>query len=120
MAKSILGFLKGENLVCFNTDGSVDWDVTSENIRCVVDQEVFNCAEADSKIETALNEVFNQLPDGAHIPSPLAVNLVVSKIAIPGDITSMTEATNQVNAYLERSTKFVGKRGRNGGLTRVG
>lgn len=119
MSKSVLGFLKGADLVSFHTDGSIDWEVTSVNIQCVVDQEVSDCAESDYKIENALNEIFDQLPSGSHIPSPLAVNLVVSKIAPAGDIPAMTEATNQVNDYLERSTKFVGKRGRNGGLTRV-
>jgi len=114
---NVFGLLSKESLV-FYLNGKIDWNETLVAIQSRMEDEINQAAETDSSIIAALNEVFDQLPAGSRIPQPLAVNLAVAKLVNVSDITAMSEMTNKVNEYLERSTIFKGKRGRSGGLGR--
>lgn len=117
MSKSIFGFLKSAEVVSLNTDGSVDWEVTLSAIQSKVETELAESSERDSVIETKLYELFAKLPEGGSLPRPIAASMVVSEVVgSTGDIAAMAAWTNHVNDYLDRTDKFVGKRGRNGGL----
>lgn len=117
MSKNIFGFLKQAEVVSLTTEGGIDWEVTLATIQAKVESELAESAERDYVIETKLNEVFAKLPAGGSLPRPLAVSMVVNDVVGgTGNIAAMTEWTNHVNDYLDRTTKFVGKRGRNGGL----
>lgn len=120
MSKSVFGFLSSANLVSLTATGEVDWDTTLTAIQGKVETEIAESAERDAVIEAALFGIFDKLPPGGSLPRPLAVSLAVNEVVgSGGGILAMTEYTNHVNDYLDRTTKFVGKRGRNGGLFRA-
>lgn len=117
MSKSIFGFLKSAELVSLHTNGSVDWETTLSTIQNKVETELAEASERDGVIENILDQVFAKLPTGGSLPRPIAVSMVVSEVVgSTGNISAMAEWTNHVNDYLDRTDKFVGKRGRNGGL----
>ncbi|NDB82602.1 MAG: hypothetical protein EB127_07660 [Alphaproteobacteria bacterium] len=120
MSKSIFGFLKTAEVVSFCADGSVDWETTLSTIQNKVESEIAESAERDYVIEATLTELFNKLPEGGSLPRPIAVSLTVSKVLGNTDnLVAMADWTGHVNDYLDRTTKFIGKRGRNGGLFKV-
>lgn len=116
MSKSIFGFLKSAEVVAVTATGAIDWEATLSTIQSKVESELAESAERDALIETKLDQVFEKLPSGGSLPRPIAVSMVVSEIVGVGGISAMAEWTNHVNDYLDRTTRFVGKRGRNGGL----
>lgn len=117
MSKSIFGFLKSAEVVSLTAEGVIDWEATLSTIQNKVESELAESAERDTVIETTLLGVFDKLPPGGSIPRPLAVSMAVNEILGGGtNILAMTEWTGHVSDYLDRTTKFVGKRGRNGGL----
>ena len=118
MSKSIFAVLSSEDLVVSGSDG-IDWQATMTAIQSRIEAEVTEHAESDKVIVDALNEVFDSLPMGAKIPRPLAINLAASKLVGGSDITALAEMTSKIDEYLNRSTAFVGVRGRNGGLGRA-
>lgn len=117
MSKSVFGFLKSAELVSLTAEGGIDWETTLTTIQAKVEGEIAESSERDYVIETKLEELFAKLPPGGSLPRPLAVSMVVNEVVgNTGNILAMTEWTGHVNDYLDRTSKFVGKRGRNGGL----
>ena len=120
MSKSIFGFLKTAEVIAFTAQGEVDWETTLSTVQNKVESEIAEAAERDSVIEATLMDLFNKLPDGGSLPRPIAVSLTVSKVLGNTDnLVAMADWTGHVNDYLDRTTKFIGKRGRNGGLFKV-
>lgn len=120
MSKSFFGVLKSAEVVSLHTDGSIDWEVTLATIQAKVETELAESAERDTAITAILNGIYDKLPEGGSLPRPLAVNLTVSAIVNDAtNVAAMAEWTNHVNDYLDRTTAFTGKRGRNGGLFRA-
>ena len=118
MSKSVFAVLSSEGLVISGSAG-IDWEATLTAIQSHIEVEVAESAESDKAIVGALNEVFDSLPTGAKIPRPLAINLAAGKLVGGTDISALAEMTQKIDEYLNRSTLFVGVRGRNGGLGRA-
>lgn len=107
------------SFLVFNTDGSVNWERSSTAIRNAVEGEIAENRGYDTAIEQALDRLFDKIPAGTGVRTPLAVQAVSAELC-GGDIMQMTEFSAKVEDYLNRSGRFVGKRGRSGGLFRVG
>ena len=116
---NLFSVLSSQGLVVTATDGSIDFTATLDNVQNRVEVEATEAAEWDAKVENSLNEIFDSLPADQRIARPLAVNLAVQKLG--GDkptLETMIELTGRIDDYLDRSVRFTGKRGRNGGLGR--
>jgi hypothetical protein len=100
-------------------DGSVDWDRTLADIKLAVCAELEASKANDAKIESALDSLFDMVPSGTGVPSPAVVQAVASSLA-EGNFARQLEWVPQVESYLLRSPRFVSKRGRSGGLFRIG
>ena len=109
--KSLTGF------VVFAADGSIDVDATCDKIKSGIVVELEHNAVMDSKIESALDNVFTRLNVDVY-PTPEVVSMA-SAILVGNEITKMAEVSEQVRDYLSRSSRFVGVRGRKGGLRKV-
>lgn len=112
---AILSALKGH--VVFNSDGSVNFAATAEKISAALAAELEATAVRDIEIEAALDNVYARL--GVDIyPSPQVVSIAAATM-VGSDITKMASVAEEVRDYLVRSTRFVGERGRKGGLRRL-
>lgn len=115
MAK-VLSALKG--FVAFNADGSLDWEGTASAIQGQLLSEIEESRKNDGLIEGALDALYDKLPAGTGLPTPMVVNAVASELC-GGNIIAMAEFTNLVSEYLDRNHRFQSKRGRSGGLFRI-
>lgn len=103
--------------VVFGSDGSVDVDATTDNLRAAIASELERNAVRDSEIETALDDVFARLGTDIY-PTPEVVS-IASALMVGSDLTKMASTADEVRDYLSRSSRFVGERGRKGGLRKV-
>lgn len=99
-------------------DGSVDWDATLNGIQAVLCIELETSRENDTALEAALDRLFDRVPVGAGIPTPIAIQTACSEIA-GGDFSKLQSLMPACEALIGRSNRFQSKRGRNGGLFRV-
>lgn len=109
---------KVQDFISYNNDMSVDWDNTLLAIQYKLESEINDARENDAKFEQALDRLFDRLPLGTGIPTPIAVQTVCSEVA-GGDFTKLQTLMAACEAFVERSARFQSKRGRNGGLFRV-
>lgn len=118
MAQSVLSFLSSLSLVVRHADGSVDLDATADKVKLDLSMEIQATAEADIDIERELDALFDTREAGKPVPTGFAVSHVASRLG-GGDVDSVLAMTAMVEDYLKRTTRFEGRRGRNGGLFRV-
>ena len=106
-------------LIVRGYNGEISWEETGEAILAALQADLAEVASHDAAIEAALDRLYDRVPAGTAIRTPIVVQAVAAELA-GGDFLRMTETTALVEAYLDRSVRFVGQRGRNGGLKRVG
>lgn len=116
MAASLLSAVS--SFVVSFTDGSVDWNATLDNIQTALANELEASRANDDALESALDRLFDRMPVGAGIPTPIAVQTAASEVA-GGDFSKLQSLMVACEAFVERSARFQSKRGRNGGLFRV-
>lgn len=116
MSKSLLSVLAD---VINYSNGEVEWVSTFAAIREAVDAEIAESRAHDAAISAALDRLFDGAPAGASFPTPMVVQSVAGEIAGGNFAVAMTLAP-LVEAYIRRSPRFEAKRGRSGGLRRVG
>jgi hypothetical protein len=116
MSKSVLSSVS--QFITYLDDGEIDWDTTFFNFQSYVLFEMELLRDNDQKIETALDQLFDQVTPGNAIPVPIVVSTIANKVA-DGDVSKATELTHVVHDFLERSKRFSSRRGRNGGLVRL-
>lgn len=114
--KKILAALK--DFVVFASDGSLDWEITGEAIRQQLLSDIELSRKSDAVIEAALDALYDKLPVGTGIPTPMVANAVASELS-GGNLIAMAEITGKVTDFLDRCPRFQSKRGRSGGLFRV-
>lgn len=103
--------------VVLSDDGSVDLTATMAAVEAAYLAECEASVVRDSQIESALNETFTSL--GVDIyPTPEVVSIAAAMLS-GGELTKLAGIADEVREYLGRSTKFVGQRGRNGGLRKL-
>lgn len=102
-----------------SNNGIVDWDITLDNIKSQLVKEIEESQKSDSLIEKELNELFDMVPAGTGVPSPAVVQAVSSNLA-GGNFAKQLEFVPMVESFLGRTNRFVSKRGRSGGLFRIG
>lgn len=107
------------SFVSFANDGSVDWDLTLTSIRAQMEMEIEENRKSDGEIEVGLDAIYDSLPVGTGLPTPMVVQTVSASLA-GGNIQAQIAWTAKVENFLERTNRFVSKRGRSGGLFRVG
>jgi hypothetical protein len=109
---SVASFIVSDN-------GSINWEGTLGRIRSQLEAEISANAERDVQIEAALDSLYDMLPPGAPLPTPTVVQTVAAALA-GGNLAEQVRLAAEVDDYLKRSTRFVSKRGRSGGLFRIG
>ena len=113
----VLSSLSG--FIVYANDGSVDWNATIPAIQNAVESELNEARAYDETISAALDKLYDAAPAGSSFPTPMVVSLVASELA-GGNMARMVELTPLVAAFVDRSPRFQPKRGRSGGLFRVG
>jgi hypothetical protein len=107
------------SFLTYFTDGSVNWEVSISTIQNAVESELREARAYDETISAALDKLYDAAPAGSSFPTPMVVSLVASELA-GGNMARMAELTPLVVAFVERSPRFQSKRGRSGGLFRIG
>ena len=105
-------------LLSYNNDGSVNWETSFTTIQNAVEGEIRENLSYDAAISAALDRLFNKLPAGTRVKTDIAVQACAADLC-GGDILQMVEVSARIENFLERSSRFVSKRGRSGGLFRV-
>lgn len=112
-----MGILAAVKSCVVNVNGSVDMDATLANIRKALASELEANQALDAQIESALDTVYNRL--GVDIfPGPEVVAMAAATL-VGTELTRMATVSDQIRDYLSRSARFVGERGRKGGLRRL-
>lgn len=117
MNKNILNVVS--SFVSFSNDGSVDWDLTLAGIRAQMQIEMEENQKGDEQIEVGLDTIYDSLPAGTGLPTPMVVQTVSASLA-GGNIQEQISWTGKVEDFLARTNRFVAKKGRSGGLFRIG
>lgn len=117
MSNNILSTVSA--FVALTNEGSVDWDITLSAIQTQIQIEMEENRKGDCEIEGAMDAIFDQVPAGTGIPTPMVVQTVSASLA-NGNIQSQIAWSGKVEDFLSRTNRFVSKRGRSGGLFRVG
>jgi hypothetical protein len=110
---------KVQAFISYSSNGEVNWEESMESLRAQLHLEVEEARENDRKFEEALDRLFDRVPHGTPIPTPIAVQTATAEVA-GGDFSKLQELMPACESFVERSPRFQGKRGRNGGLFRVG
>lgn len=105
--------------VVVNGSNGIDLDATMGKLKAALYAELEAQAGTDAKIEAALDTLFDGVEAGKAIPTDACIGKVANDLA-GGDILAVAEWTVAVRDFLSRSARFTGKRGRNGGVIRVG
>jgi hypothetical protein len=113
----VLSSLSG--IVSFLSDGSVDWDATIPAIRNAVESELNEARAHDGKISAALDKLYDASPIGSSYRTDMVVSTIAGELSA-GNLSAMASLMPLVEAFIERSPRFQAKRGRSGGLSRVG
>lgn len=119
MAASLLSSLASLSLIAHNQDGSVDMDTTALQVQVALAAELEAARANDQAFECALDRLFDSRPEGRSIPTDFAVQTAATEVAA-GDVDKVLELIPLCEAFVKRSPRFEAKRGRNGGLFRVG
>ena len=107
------------SFIVTNDDGSINWKSTLAGLRSKMEEEILANAEKDMHIEAALDSLYDAMPPGSSLPTPTAVQTVAASLA-GGNLAEQVRIAADVEEYLKRSPRFVAKRGRSGGLFRIG
>lgn len=115
MAKliSILG-----DFVSYN-NGELDREATASAVCAALEAELAEARRHDAAIEAALDRLFDTVPVGTRLPTPVVAQTVAGELAA-GNMAAMVALVPVVGAFIARSPRFESKRGRSGGLTRIG
>ena len=73
----------------------------------------------DSLIEVALDSIYDSMDPGTGLPTPVVVQTVSASLA-NGNLQEQIAFTAKVEDFLSRTNRFISKRGRSGGLFRIG
>lgn len=106
-------------LIVRDSAGSVQWETTLGAIRSAMESEIAANLESDGKIEGALDSLYDSVPVGTGLPGPTVTQTVAASLA-GGNLAQQIAWVAKIEDYLSRSPRFVSKRGRSGGLFRVG
>lgn len=106
-------------LIVRDSAGSVQWDSTLGAIRSAMESEIAANRESDVKIEAQLDVIYDSVPAGTGLPTPMVVQTVAASLAGDNLIERVAWAA-KVYDFLSRTNRFVSKKGRSGGLFRVG
>lgn len=113
---AILGTLKSAN-VLVSGDSGIDIEATLDALKAVIAAEVESTSIQDKEIEAALDDVYHRL--GVDVYQTPAIVSMAAATLCGNDVTAMASKSEAVRDFLSRSSRFVGVRGRNGGLKKV-
>lgn len=117
MAASLLSAIA--SLITYNQDGSVDLDATGLAVQVALATELEAARANDAAFEVALDRLFDSRPAGKPIPTPFAVQTAATEVA-GGDVDKLLELIPLCEAFVKRSPRFEARRGKTGGLFRIG
>ena len=107
------------DVLVFAADGSVKWEDSFAAIQNAVEAELEENRSFDSTVCGALDQFFDTVPANVGVAAPFVIQAVSAQLS-GGNFLVAAEYAKKVSEYLDRSTRFVSKRGRNGGLFRIG
>jgi hypothetical protein len=105
--------------IVLDNAGSVDWEGTLGSIQAQMEMELVENRESDLKIEAALHSIYDSMDPGIGLPTPVVVQAVSASLA-GGNLQGQILFAAKVEDFLGRTNRFVSKRGRSGGLFRIG
>lgn len=105
------------SLVVRSSNGSIDFAATANKVSAALAAEVEATAVRDSEIEAVLDNVYARLGVDVY-PTPEVVSIAAATL-VGSDITKMASVSDEVRGFLSRTSRFVGERGRKGGLRKV-
>lgn len=118
MSKSILSVLSGEGLVVRAANGAIDEGATAAAVVARLREEAVMSAHLDGAISACLDTLFDRIPAGTSLPTPMVVQTVTAEIT-GGNLAQYVEVSKKVEAFLDTCPRFESKRGRSGGLRRL-
>lgn len=107
------------SVIAYNADGSVDMDTTLLQVQVAITTELEAARANDAAFEAALDALFDTLTPGKGVPTPFAVRHACAAVA-NGNVERELELTPLCQAFVARSPRFEAKRGKSGGLFRIG
>lgn len=107
------------SLVVRDSSGGVQWDRTLSAIRAQMEMEMEANRQNDARIEASLDSIYDNLPPGTGLPRPVVVQTVAAALS-GGNLAEQVRLAGEIEDFLTRSPRFVAKKGRSGGLFRVG
>lgn len=116
MDKKILSVLVNAGVVSFGADGSIDLSATGENVKAAIAKEQEENQVVDSRIEAALDSVFDTLGTDI-VPAPTLTAMAAVSLA-GNHPASIPTWQSSIADYLGRTARFQGKRGKGGGIVR--
>lgn len=119
MSASIKILAAVSSFIVRDSSGGVQWESTLAGIKGAMLTELATSAETDKRIEEALDSLYDSVPVGTGLPGPTVVQTVAASLA-GGNLAEQIRLVAEIEGYLTRSPRFVSKRGRSGGLFRVG
>jgi hypothetical protein len=103
--------------LCFNADGSLNWEESSAHIRAAVEAEIEQNAVLDTAILNAVNSVYDRFATNETMVTGDVVAFASLELASLG--YARDEIKVRVKEYLDRSkNQFKSQKGRTGGLIR--
>lgn len=107
------------DFIVYFADGSLNAEATGSAVCAALEAELHEARRHDTAIEAALDRLFDTVPVGTRLPTPVVTQTVAGELAA-GNIAAMVTLGPVVAAFIARSPRFESKRGRSGGLTRIG
>lgn len=107
------------SFLSYNADGSIDIDGTMLQIQDNLQTELAQVAERDKVFQNHLNAIFDNSNGDEGLPTKWVAGKVAQIVAC-GDEVMERELIAEVEDFIARSPKFEARRGRKGGLFRVG
>ena len=117
MSKNIISTVS--HLLSNNSNGGIDWEVSLLSIRMQMEVEMCEKREWDVKIENSLDAIYDSMDPGVGLPTPVVVQTASANLA-EGNLQEQIRIASLVEDFLQRTNRFVSKRGRSGGLFRIG
>ena len=103
----------------YATDGNVDVDSTMSNVQAELQLDLERVAEQDRQFASIINRIFDNHTGDRGIPTKWLCGKVAAIVA-QGDDEREKVLIGEVASFIERSPRFDAKRGKTGGLFRVG
>ena len=114
MINSLIAVLR--DFTVYAADGSLDLSATATAVAAALAAEIDATSLRDAEIEAVIDSVYARLGVDVY-PTPEVVSIAATTL-VGSELTRMSAVSEEIRGFLSRSHRFVGERGRKGGLRR--